>query len=116
MNFDSDSVQNETLKNIFDVLLKEREKIGGIKDIILSLQDNDNAVRMVSRLATEDIAGEKLEIFNDCLQDIYKRDIKKKQEDLQLSIKNRETKGEDISDLLSKFQSLIKEAKTKGCM
>ncbi|MCK5708425.1 MAG: DNA primase [Candidatus Aureabacteria bacterium] len=113
-NFNPDTLEENVLKNIFlEIYRKEKNDI---KDLILCLQEDPDAVKLISRIASVELKGNKDEIFCDCLRDINKRNIKKRQGQLQLAIKEREAKGEEITDLLSEFQELIREAKTKGCV
>lgn len=114
--FDLRNIQSAVLKDICEFLLRNKDTMAGMHDMIAHMQDNSKAVHIISRLASENLSGDLDQIFRDCLQDICCRQIKRRQEELQSAIKHKEENGEDIQDLLSEFQMLIHEAKKKGYM
>jgi hypothetical protein len=116
MSFDPGDVQDTFLRPIYDALLHGPDTAVRVKDLIVALQENTEAVRTLSLLASEEVLGDGDVIFNDCVRDISRRKIKQRQDDLKQAIKRRESMGEDVSDLLAEFRTLIQEAKTKGCM
>ena len=115
-DFGIKSLKNESIRKIYNVILSSPNSFRDIKDLIILLQDDAEAVSIVSRLASEEMPGNPEVVFNDCLKDIFKREFKRRQEEIKNKIKIKEAQGQDISDLLSEFQSIIRQAQIKGCM